>query len=222
MNRTTSGQYPALHVEGKNDMYVIGSLMREHDVELDANKGPVVIRPADSVEQLIENMPIATKAALGRHEHVGFVLDYDAKAKNRWAQIKDAMKGAGVVLKDADVKKSGIIKEIDGARVGIWIMPYPGAKRGKLEDFLRALIPEDNPLLPKASAFVADVAKTVPAEDRFRDVDIEKAEMYAWLAVQEQPGNPYGTAIRARMFMANRPLAVAFVKWMVELYGLKR
>mgnify|MGYP003325525099 CR=1 FL=1 len=222
MRRVSASRFPVLHVEGKNDMYVIGGIMREHDLELDAEKGPVIIQSADSVEQLIENMPIATKAALGRHEHIGFVLDYDVMAKNRWAQVKEAMKRAGVTLKDADVKKSGIIKEVEGARVGIWIMPYPGAKSGKLEDFLRALIPSGNPLLPKARAYVADVAKTVPSNERFRDVDKEKAEMYAWLAVQEQPGNPYGTAIRAHAFKTDQPVAVAFVRWMVDLYGLNR
>lgn len=222
MNRTAAGRFPILHVEGKNDMHVIGNLMREHNIELSAENGPVIIEPADSVEQLMKKMPIAAKAALGRHEHIGFVLDYDVRAKSRLRQIMTAMKSVGVVLKKSDIKKSGIIKEVGDVRVGIWIMPYPGARSGKLEDFLRALIPAGNLLLPKAQAYVADIAKNVPAKERFRDVDIEKAEMFAWLAVQEQPGNPYGTAIRAHAFRADRPLAVLFVKWVIDLYGLKR
>ena len=64
-------------------------------------------------------------------------------------------------------------------------MPGNVARSGKLEDFLRTLIKPDDKSLPLAQEYVGRVKADVNAERRFRNIDIEKAEMSAWLAVQE-------------------------------------
>ena len=40
-----------------------------------------------------------------------------------------------------------------------------------------------------------------------------KAVLHTWLAWQKEPGLPYGTAIRARYFRHDSPVAECFVKW---------
>ena len=37
--------------------------------------------------------------------------------------------------------------------------------------------------------------------------------MHVWLAWQRKPGLPYGTAIKARYFRDDTPVALAFVEW---------
>ena len=45
-----------------------------------------------------------------------------------------------------------------------------------------------------------------------------KAVLHTWLAWQEEPGLPYGTAIRARYFRHDSPVAECFVKWFRRVF----
>lgn len=220
MSGSPDVRFPLLYVEGKNDLYVVANLMAENGLTLTSAAGPVIIVPMDSVDQLLEIIPVAVKSAFGRKHPVGFVLDYDTADKKRWAAVKSKLKAAEIVLSDRDVRRKGIVKDTKRGRIGVWLMPYPQAGKGKLEDFLRELVPARDRVLGKAQDFVKEIARTVPVNERFRDIDKEKAEIATWLAVQDPPGNPYGTAIRAHTFQANRPLAIDFVNWFRELYKL--
>jgi len=79
------------------------------------------------------------------------------------------------------------------------MMPHVGASAGKLEDFLRGLIPADDTILPIADRYVEEVSRNVEPSKRYRDIDTEKAQMASWLAVQPSPGLPYGSAISAEL-----------------------
>ena len=159
MNANTSGRYPILYVEGKNDLYVICNLLSESGIILSPQDGPVVIDPKDSVDQVLDIMVIAIKSAVGRCQPVGFVLDIDKDGKARWDGIKSRLREVGCRLSNSDICDEGVIKDIGNGRVGIWTMPYPKAKSGKLEDFLREIVPVEDKILPLAKKYIGTVVE---------------------------------------------------------------
>ena len=67
------------------------------------------------------------------------------------------------------------------------------------------------------------IAETSTAEARrhgaeFPEADHRKAVLHAWLAWQQSPGLPYGTAIKAGFFRDDSPAALAFVDWYRRLF----
>jgi hypothetical protein len=88
---------------------------------------------------------------------------------------------------------------------------------GKLEDFLRSLIAEHNPLIVHAEAST-DAASGLGAT--FTAANRIKAVIHAWLAWQESPGLPYGVAIKAKYFLHDTATAARFVGWFKTLYQL--
>ena len=99
-------------------------------------------------------------------------------------------------------------------RTGIWIMPDNRAK-GILEDFLRFLIPQCS----KLYQHVEDSLEKIPKEERFfKPVSLPKAKIHTWLAWQEDPGKPLGTAITARFLDPNVPEVDTLVSWLKDLY----
>ncbi|HYG36132.1 MAG TPA: DUF3226 domain-containing protein, partial [Clostridia bacterium] len=99
-------------------------------------------------------------------------------------------------------------------RVGLWLMPN-NQTNGILEDFLRFLVPTPNPLLEHAQQSI----DTIPNGHRsFTTNDEPKALIHTWLAWQQEPGRPFGTAITARYLDAGVPQATDFVNWLRQLF----
>ena len=88
---------------------------------------------------------------------------------------------------------------------------------GTLENFLRSLVEDDDPLFPYAEES-AKHAKELGAV--FSANDTDKAVLHTWLAWQEEPGLPYGTAMRARFFRDDSPAAQAFVTWFRAVFNI--
>lgn len=88
---------------------------------------------------------------------------------------------------------------------------------GALEDFLQDLIKEDDLLLPHAEESVSK-AKQLGA--RYSDVNTGKAVLHTWLAWQEEPGRPYGVAIKARYFGTESVAAHESVAWFECVFGI--
>lgn len=101
--------------------------------------------------------------------------------------------------------------------VGVWLMP-DNVRDGTLEDFLRDLIETNDSLIGHADSSTA-AARQLGA--KFSDADTKKAVLHAWLAWQEVPGRPYGTAVKAHFFRHDSPAATEFVRWLRDLYGLQ-
>ena len=55
---------------------------------------------------------------------------------------------------------------------------------------------------------------------RFPPVDRLKAILHTWLAWQQEPGRPYGTAVGARFFRHDSPAALAFLAWFKRLFSV--
>ena len=211
---------PRLYVEGEQDCRVICELLNTLGTEVDKYYGPVIVEPQGSCSELLNKFIAVFNAAQSFDRPVGFVLDWDREEDGRDRQIRSKLKDLGCELTDDEFKEDGIIKEIGGIKVGIWLMPNSAARSGKLEDFLREMISETDAIFPMAQAYVDDVKASITGSFRFRDIDREKAELYSWLAVQKNPGESYALAIRSRLFSVDTPLAKRFHDWFCRLYGL--
>jgi hypothetical protein len=208
-----------LHVDVSDDFHALVHLLIRHGIDYDTKPWPPefpMIDPQESVSKLLGSMELAVKTSTGRA--IGFVLDADSPLAGRWQEVSCRLANVGVVLPPVPPREGFVGESVDyHARVGVWLMP-DNHHDGKLEDFLRDLIAECNPIISHAEQ-ATDVAKNLGA--RFRDVDQIKATIHAWLAWQTEPGLPFGTAIRARYFGHNSQAAVAFVDWFRRLYGLQ-
>ena len=211
---------PDLFVEGRDDKWSILALLEVNGIKLVENQGPVNIRQTYSVSELLDGMDTFVKAAQAARAPVGFVLDIDLNIETRWQSICAKFKKLGISVTDAERNSNGVVLDLPAGKVGIWLMPDNQSHTGKLEDFLRTLIRDDDAVLPHAKAFVGDVGNLISAGERYRDIDIEKAEMSAWLSVQNPPGEPYGTAIKSHILQPTSPIAERFVNWFKKVYSL--
>jgi hypothetical protein len=208
----------ALHVEGKDDLYSVANLLIRHGIDYDPKPWPPEFPrflEAGSVDRLLLGMQEAIRLATGRV--VGFVLDADSPLQDRWRAVRDRLLAVDV---DAprELQAGGFVGRSTKyhAAVGVWLMP-DNQHDGTLESFLRTLIDERDGLI----GYAADV--TGKAKDRgaeFSDLDRPKAVLHTWLAWQQEPGKPYGTAIRAKYFRHDTDVATSFVAWFKQLYRI--
>ncbi len=208
-----------LHVEGKNDQHAIIHLLIRHGIDYDAKDWPATfpsIEAIGSKEDLLAGTETAVR--LSNNLSIGFVLDANSSLQDRWTSIKSHLEKVGMEVPD-EIPVGGFVGDAEEfqARVGVWLMP-DNQRVGTLEEFLQTLIDESDELISLAEKS-SDRAKKLGAS--FRDVDRNKAIMHTWLAWQETPGLPYGTAIRARFFRHDSSAANAFVAWFRIVFGIK-
>ncbi len=87
--------------------------------------------------------------------------------------------------------------------------------RGTLETFLKRLVPEGNLWWLHAATATAE-AQRLGAPLASKDQD--KGALHAWLAWQEKPGLPFGTALSAQILGHESPEALGFVAWFSRLF----
>ena len=207
-----------LHVEGKDDVHAIGHLLLRHGI--DCESIPVSIKhsgdevdTSGGVNRLLAGMPVDVMASTGRS--VGFVLDADEVPGDRWNAVCDRLEQVGMTPPN-EIPAAGFVDAARSikARVGVWLMP-DNRRPGALEEFLRDLVRIEDPLLP-----IADESTHHAKERgaRFPDSAQRKAVLHAWLAWQERPGLPYGSAIRAHYFGHDSAAALAFVEWFKRVF----
>lgn len=94
-------------------------------------------------------------------------------------------------------------------------MPDNQRDPGKLEDLLRTLVPTGDTLYEHAEH---STDEAVGRGAQFAENDRIKATLHCWLAWQESPGLPYGTAIKAKFLNTDSPAAQKFMGWFRQLY----
>ncbi len=211
-------QRSALHVEGDDDQHSIVHLLIRHGVDYDTKPWPAAfpkVRPSGSVEKLLEAMETGIRLSGGKA--IGFVLDADFSLVNRWQAVRGRLRAVDLDA-PGHPPAGGFVgtSPTYNANVGVWLMP-DNQQDGKLETFLQSLIREDDPLIGHAES-AADQARVLGAQ--FSQPDRIKAIIHGWLAWQEKPGMPYGTAICAKYFEHDSQVANAFVAWFKNLYGI--
>ena len=194
-----------LLVEGVNDKHVVRNLRQRLAPTLTfdcLDKG--------GIDNLLKAIPLEIKAP-GRRT-VGIMADANENVPARWRAIADRLSGAGVPPPDALDRKGVIIQ--GKPRVGVWLMP-DNDQPGELEDFVVKLVPECDPVWPRARKYIEDIPRD---ESKFREHKAVRAKLYAWLATREEP-QQMGTAIGAGSLVADPPAAEDFVNWLRRLFN---
>jgi hypothetical protein len=185
-----------LIVEGRDDQWSIIALTTQNG--WDWNNPAAYLPYIDNAEG-VENALEAIAVSVRTYARVGIVLDADIGPMDRWTSVRSRLLPSGLQLPESPALEGTII-EGNGKRVGVWLMP-DNHNPGKLEDFLAVLVPAGNRCWPP-----------------FSKLDSMKAQIHTWLAWQEEPGLPFGTAITAATFAHDSTLATTFVRWMTRLY----
>jgi hypothetical protein len=200
-----------LIVEGRDDQWSIIALTKQNGWDWD-NPAPhfPYIDNAEGVDKALEAIAVSVRT----YPRVGIVLDADIVPMDRWNAVRSRLAPTGLVLPESPAP-DGTIVEGNGKRVGVWLMP-DNQNPGKLEDFLAVLVPPGDRCWPWAEQATQKAQEDCNAP--FSKLDLIKAQIHTWLAWQEEPGLPFGTAITAATFAHDSALATTFVGWMTRLY----
>lgn len=202
-----------LIVEGRDDLHSVVHLLRRHGFDWeDPRTERPYIASRDGIEEVLRIIPVAAK---GSYERLGVVLDADSAVADRWHQIRERLRQAGLDAPTVPDPAGTVVGGLrPGSRVGIWLMP-DNTSPGRLEDFLARLVPPDDRCW--------DYADEVTSEARRRGAsckqgDHVKSVIHTWLAWQETPGLPFGVALRAQVFRHDGEDAIKFVRWFRRLF----
>jgi hypothetical protein len=197
--------------EGKNDAYVFYHLFAHHSVP----EGVVDFRAYDGIERLLEALPNQLRES--ELERIGIVVDANSKLEDRWRAVCHRLALAGYKnVPSLPVAEGTIIEESLLPIAGIWLMPN-NQLPGMLEDFVGFLVPQGDPLWNRAG----ECLNGIPAEHRrFYDVNRSKAHIHTWLAWQDEPGTPLGSAITKRYLDADAAHAKLLMDWVRRLFNL--
>lgn len=232
-----ASQVPELFVEGKDDISVVNALLFRHGIDTQRGKKYLRIRDIGSVEELLETMPDAVKAA--RSQPVGFVVDIDIACSQRWQAVQDRLNFANDPTTKLETAlptacpPSGYFGKVRNYpnHFGVWLMPDCQSDGKMLEDLAPALMTHGDPLWAHAQSASVEAAKLVdvanshiPQDDRkwkrYSDHLEVKASVHTWLAWQREPGIEFGAAINAHILRHDSDQAKGFLRWLRDLYDL--
>ena len=202
-----------LLVEGTDDEHVLKHICGNRGIPLLDE-----VENCGSVEKLIENLGVRLPLLIQEGDAIGVVIDADTDISARWQSIRDRITDFGYQNVSDQPDPDGTILDPPAGtllpRLGVWIMPN-NQTSGILEDFLRFLVPQPNILFDHAKASVAAIPE---GERRFKQLDERKAVIHTWLAWQEEPGRPFGTAISACFLDPNVPEVDVLADWLKRLF----
>lgn len=214
-----------LLVEGSDDRHVFKSLLGYHHVACVFRGQPeydqiplelIEIIDREGIDRLLETLEVVLIASGERR--VGIVVDADTDLAARWQSLRNKLIEFGYNTVPMNAGHEGTILQQEGLPiVGIWIMP-DNLVAGRLEDFLRFLIPSNDLLWPMAENIVEQVIVT---DRRFPEEHKSKALIHTWLAWQRKPGRPMGIAITARYLDPTAPHAQQLINWLRRLFELE-
>ncbi|HEX7499224.1 MAG TPA: DUF3226 domain-containing protein [Polyangia bacterium] len=203
-----------LFVEGKDDLHSIINLLQRHGYDWNNSALAPFVHDSGGIEPLFEVLPSALKT----YFRVGVVIDADLSPTNRWVRLEAILKASGIALPSSPSRQGLVIPVIGQARLerfGIWIMPN-NEVAGALEDFLKGLVPEADTCWQHADTSTKQ-ARVIGAP--LKENDHAKGAIHTWLAWQDPPGQPFGTALNARILNHDSPEALGFVAWFKRLFG---
>lgn len=204
-----------LLVEGKNDCHVVMHLCKAHQLP-DTLFG---IHQCESDENVLLEMEARIQQT-DILKKIGIVLDADIpehcpNVMARWQQLNDKLKKYGYILPPQPDPQGTILPSVDKyPRLGIWLMPN-NQDPGMLEDFLKQLA---------TKAALATAQSCVKCAQRrqvtaFKEAHRSKAEIYTYLAWQDEPGKPFGQAITAHVLQPYTEIAHDFTGWLTKLFN---
>lgn len=194
-----------LLVEGNDDEHVIGNLCERGSV-------PRMFRIEQKigVDELLRSIRAHLQEPGLRV--LGIVADANTDPDGRWQSISGQIARAGVDAPAAPDPNGTVIE--GEVRVGVWLMPDNRAP-GELEDFIRSMIPLEDPVWPRAEQYIDGI----PQEHRrFKAPKTTRAKVHAWLAAQERP-RPMGQAISAGDLDVTQATARTFLTWLERCFS---
>ena len=189
-----------LLVEGPDDEHVIWHICRRH-----GDLASFEIRQTGGIDNLLDAIEAETKAA-GR-QSVGLLVDANSNLDDRWRSLRDRLHQLDIVPPETLDEEGCIIP--GHPRLGLWLMP-DNWNAGELEDFVRTLIPEDDPVWPLAMKYIDEIS---PEHREFSESKVLRAQIHAWLAARKEP-RQMGSAIGTGELSADGELAVRLVTWL--------
>ncbi len=208
-----------LYVEGK-DYYFIGALCRKHFPlpkglsQTNAKDG--FLKGGGGYDQTLDRFIRAFDTP--DLTNIGLIVDADfGKIEGRFAEIIAALsKRLNLDFSKYTLNTEGVtIVENGLPTIGIWIMP-DNVNNGYLEYFVEQLIDETDDILPVVKETVDNLMKQKYC--RFTDFKKQKATIYTWLAWQETPGLPFGTALEAKYLNPNKDYLKPFLNWIGKTF----
>lgn len=158
---------------------------------------------------------ITTEASASDVRSLGIVVDANHYPDRRWQKVREPLRKLGYTMPRSPDAGGSILPPPNPtlSAVGLWMMP-DNVSPGALEDFVCALLPDGDQLMPLA---VEAVARVPPGQRLFPENAVGKAQLYTWLAWQKRPGRRPGSAIEMQFLNARAPAALAFCDWMRRL-----
>jgi len=207
-----------LLVEGKTEERVIPYLIEAHGIGWGPKNSPIVkIVPHDGVDRLLEPGVIGTWLKASGLTALGVIVDADDDANNRWWRIREQVPKDFVTLPEMIPREGFVVTSSNGIRFGTWIMP-DNQTRGMLETFLCFMLPDDNAPLREHSKKSTAEAQKLGAT--FKEIHLDKAEIYTWLAWNDPPGLQLHQAVQAKALAPGHACATAFVVWFRSLFSV--
>jgi hypothetical protein len=196
-----------LLVEGIDDVHFVNAVAPQSFQSLG-----IEVKQAGGFDELIKQVSVAFKTSdLTR---LGFIADADDNLLGRWQALSSRIAEAGVTGWPRHPAEAGAVLDHGGVRVGVWLMPN-NQSDGCLEDAVRTLIPDADPMLSRSDAFVGDIPAS---ERRFKPSYLPKAQLQAWLAIQRDPRIRVGQAIRAGLLDGDGPALAGFRAWLASMF----
>lgn len=216
MNNINRAKFPCkLLVEGRDDLYVAAAIR-------DRNQLPDNFEIVDckGVENIPDQIIARIKLQRPKIDAIGITLDADTNLGARWESLTNLLQTENYIVPPKPDINGPVIEGIDrNPTIGIWLMP-DNLQTGMLEDFVRHLIPKNDLLQPFAEQILEQVEAISVKENRYNPaVHRAKAFIHTWLAWQEEPGRPMGTAITAIYLDHNADLCLRFVNWLNRLFN---
>jgi hypothetical protein len=207
-----------LLVEGQDDLRVIPELVEKNGIFWGNKKEEAIvsIQECGGYENITFDL-IYTELQTGRCTHLGLIVDADDNASLRWQSLRNVCLSIVPNLPEEIPETGLIINTLDGKKFGVWLMP-DNIIEGMLETFLGYMIPAQGENLWQYAQEVAREAKNQGAT--FKESYIDKAEIYTWLAWQDEPGRQIHQAIKYNILNPHNPKVQRFIDWFKDLYDL--
>lgn len=193
-----------LLVEGSDDVQVVRQLVDHNSPHMRFE-----IWQRQGIDNLLRAIPL--QYLVQGRVALGILVDADDNLQFRWNDVAHALGIAGIDLPPEPEAGGTVIPGIP--RLGIWVMP-DNKSAGELEDFIYRMIPQPDPIWPKAERFIDDIS----ADDRkFPEHKSLRAKVHAWMATRSRP-RPMWSGIEGGD-LALEDNSTAFLNWLRRLFG---
>ena len=206
-----------LIVEGEQDKRVIPEFIEAKGIPWGETRDTAIVNiEVYGGNQFIDSDFIGTELKASGLTNLGLIVDADDNPSGCWQSIRNACLKSIFDFPEK-LPETGLIHETNGIKFGVWIMP-DNQQEGMLETFLSCMITDENKSIWQYAQEVTKEAKNKGAA--FKDSHVDKANIYTWLAWQNEPGRQLHQAIKERILNPNHPKADVFFNWFKALYDL--